>query len=388
MKKLVTLVRIVVGILFIFSGLVKANDPLGLSYKMQEFFEIWNTGLASTTFFLSKILISTFHFLHEYSLALSVILIAFEIIAGAALLLGWRMKIIGKLLLAMIVFFTFLTAYAYFSGKFKNCGCFGDCLPITPATSFFKDIILTILIVFLILKQNLIQPLFTRRPNFIAILAVILFSFGFQWYVLTYLPVIDCLPYKVSNNIKEKMKIPAGAITDSFSIRFIYEKEGKRFEFSPAELPSDLGSYKYVDRLDKQIRKGNAEPPIKGFALTDANNNDYTSIVLAEEKCLLLFSENLSLASSNWQNEMSKVYAHANKLNIPVYLVTTSIDVAQKTLSNTTLTDMQIFKCDFTAIRTAARANPALYFLKKGTIVHKWSYKQFTKAIQAMNNAN
>ena len=106
MKVIVNIARIIVGILFIFSGLVKANDPIGLSYKMQEFFLVWGTS-----------------FLDGISLALSVIMIAFEIIAGAALLLGWRSKTISWLLLLLIVFFTFLTGYAYLSGKFKNCGC-------------------------------------------------------------------------------------------------------------------------------------------------------------------------------------------------------------------------------------------------------------------------
>src|SRR4051794_9027008 len=140
MKKFLFVIRWIVGVLFIFSGLVKANDPLGLSYKMQEFFEIWNEGLGKGSFALNHLLIGLFDFLHAHSLALSVIMIAFEIIAGVALLLGWRMKLFSWLLLLLIVFFTFLTGYAFLSGKFKNCGCFGDCLPITPLTSFLKDV--------------------------------------------------------------------------------------------------------------------------------------------------------------------------------------------------------------------------------------------------------
>ena len=132
MKILINTTRAIVGILFIFSGLVKAIDPLGLSYKMQEFFDLWHM----TQF-------------NNQTLWLSVMMITFEIIAGAALLLGWQMRIFSWLLLLLILFFTFLTGYAYLSGKFKNCGCFGDCIPITPLTSFLKDLVLTALIVFL-----------------------------------------------------------------------------------------------------------------------------------------------------------------------------------------------------------------------------------------------
>src|SRR5690349_5016780 len=114
MKNLVTVIRILVGVLFIFSGLVKANDPLGLSYKMQEFFEIW--GL---------------HQFHSWTLLMSVLMNAFEIIAGFALLLGWRIRLFSWLLLLLIIFFTFLTGYTFVTGNPKNCGCFGDCLPIS-----------------------------------------------------------------------------------------------------------------------------------------------------------------------------------------------------------------------------------------------------------------
>ncbi len=169
-------------------------------------------------------------------------MIAFEIIAGAALLLGWRMRLFGWLLLLLIIFFTFLTGYAFLSGKFKNCGCFGDCLPITPVTSFLKDVVLLALILFLFGNRKKINPLFPEKITALSMLGVSLLSFAIQWYVLTYLPVIDCLPFKQGNNITEKMNIPKGARPDSFAIRFVYEKGGKEFEFSPAELPTDLAT--------------------------------------------------------------------------------------------------------------------------------------------------
>src|SRR6476620_3047358 len=131
-KKSLLVIRWIVGLLFIFSGLVKANDPLGLSYKMQEFFEVWN-----------------WHFLNDYTLAFSLIMNVFEVLAGVAVIIGWRMKLFSWLLLLLIIFFCFLTAYAYITGNIKTCGCFGDCIPLTPLTSFIKDLILLILILVL-----------------------------------------------------------------------------------------------------------------------------------------------------------------------------------------------------------------------------------------------
>src|SRR5215213_3577191 len=156
MRTAVRIIQILVGILFIISGLVKANDPLGLAYKMEEFFEIWNRSLSAGHFFANGFLISLFNFLHAHSLFLSVVMITLEIVTGIALLIGWRKKFILYLLLALIIFFTFLTGYAYLSknpdgsAKFTNCGCFGDCLPITPGTSFTKDLLLLAMIIFLI----------------------------------------------------------------------------------------------------------------------------------------------------------------------------------------------------------------------------------------------
>jgi len=390
LKLAITIVRITVGVLFIFSGLVKANDPLGLSYKMKEFFEKWNEGLEQGSFFLKDILINLFQFLHDHSLSLSVFMIAFEILAGVALLLGWRMKLFSWLLLLLILFFTFLTGYAFYSGKFTNCGCFGDCIPITPKTSFLKDIALTVLILFLFKYRKNIRPYFSSTTNFWIMTAVTVFSFGLQWYVLNYLPLLDCLPFKKGNIISEKMKPPPGSVPDSFAIRFVYEKNGKQFEFSPAELPADLNAYTFKDRVDKLIRKGNAEPPIKGFSLSgrefiDSTNgkekrNDSTSIILSQPYCFLLFCENFSTPVKDWQKDFEELISIASQKGIPAYIVTASLNEAAIALRKTPFSNLQVFECDFTAIRTAARTNPCLYLLKQGTVINKWSYKKISQA--------
>jgi len=390
LKLAITIVRITVGVLFIFSGLVKANDPLGLSYKMKEFFEKWNEGLEQGSFFLKDILINLFQFLHDHSLSLSVFMIAFEILAGVALLLGWRMKLFSWLLLLLILFFTFLTGYAFYSGKFTNCGCFGDCIPITPKTSFLKDIALTVLILFLFKYRKNIRPYFSSTTNFWIMTAVTVFSFGLQWYVLNYLPLLDCLPFKKGNIISEKMKPPPGSVPDSFAIRFVYEKNGKQFEFSPAELPADLNAYTFKDRVDKLVRKGNAEPPIKGFSLSgrefiDSTNgkekrNDSTSIILSQPYCFLLFCENFSTPVKDWQKDFEELISIASQKGIPAYIVTASLNEAAIALRKTPFSNLQVFECDFTAIRTAARTNPCLYLLKQGTVINKWSYKKISQA--------
>lgn len=370
MKYIVSIIRFLVGLLFIFSGLVKANDPLGLSYKMQEFFELWGWGS-----------------LNDLTLALSIAMITFEIVAGVALWVGWRFKWISWLLLLLIVFFTFLTGYAYLSGKFKNCGCFGDCLPISPLTSFVKDLVLLGLILLLLWGKKHIQPLFSSRANGVWVFISLVFSLALQWYVLRFLPVMDCLPFKKGNDISEKMKMPVGAIPDSFAIRYIYEKNGQRYEFSATELPADFKTYTYIDRIDKLIRKGNAEPPIKGFSLTGASGTDSTRMILSAERAILVFVEDRKRMPSNWTSKLRSVMDMAYAKNIPVYLVTTSIEALQEELKGSSLEKIPVFSCDFTAIRTAARARPTYYLLNQGKVENKWSQATLFGLIFTLGNA-
>lgn len=370
MKMIITIARIIVGILFIFSGLVKANDPLGLSYKMEEFFDIWG--------------MSQFN---SWTLLLSVLMNAFEIIAGFALLLGWRIKLFSWLLLLLIVFFTFLTGYTYITGTPKNCGCFGDCLPITSKTSFLKDVVLTLLIGLLFWKQKYITPLFSQKNTTIIMLFITLFSFGFQWYTLNYLPVVDCLPYKKGNNISEKMKMPSNAVPDSIVITFVYEKEGKEIEFTSANFPDDFNSttYKLIKRYDKVIREGkNNQPPIAGFYLSGDTKIDSTQIVLAQPYALLIFCENFSIPLSKWDKKFAALYTSAVEKNIPAYLITTQPATAADKIATTSFKDIPIFGFDDKALRTAARTNPTVLLLKEGTIIQKESYKKFENISDAV----
>lgn len=375
MKITVHIARILVGLLFIFSGLVKANDPLGLSYKMQEFFEIW--GL---------------HGFDNRTQLMSVLMNAFEIIAGFALLLGWRIKLFTWLLLLMIVFFTFLTGYTYITGKPKTCGCFGDCIPITSKTSFLKDVALTVLIGFLFWQQKHIRPLFREKGLTLTLFVITLFGFGLQWYTLKYLPVVDCLPFKKGNSIPEKMKVPTHAIPDSTVITFVYKKDGKQIEFTADKFPADFNpeTYQFVSRYDKVVRKGrNNEPPIKGFVLSGESNQNFTGFVLEQPYAVLLFIENFSKAGNGWKKKFEEVYTKAKEKNIPAFLVTAEPGKAAATTAGTSFSTIQVFKCDDKVIETAARAPACVYVLEKGTVRGKWSSPGFTSAarfVQSLEN--
>ena len=382
----VSLIRMLVGLLFILSGLVKANDPLGLAYKMQEFFEVWNAGLATSSFFAKESLISFFHWLHGGALALAVVMITLEIVAGLALLIGWQKKAVLWGLLVLIVFFTFLTGHAWASGKFKNCGCFGDCLPISPLASFLKDVALLGAILFLFVNKKFIFPFATKGARGVLMAAALLATLFLQWYVLHYLPLVDCLPYKKGADIRLGMQIPPTAVRDSFAIRFVYQKEGKTFSFSPENLPPDLDTYTFVERTDKLIRKGNAEPAIKGFALSGVTDIDSTNIVLSQPYAVLYFVNGADGLSQKEKETFFQMQKAATQNSIPFYGVSTHLEpVSQSALGQNNL-QTSFFKIDFTAYKTAARTNPTIYLLQNGTIRNKWSGRNAADAIKTIHS--
>jgi uncharacterized membrane protein YphA (DoxX/SURF4 family) len=364
MKRLLPASQWIVGILFIFSGLIKANDPSGLSYKMQEFFEVWG-----------------WHGLNDYTMALSILMIAFEIIAGVAVLLGWRFPLFSWLLLLLIVFFTFLTGYALLSGKIRECGCFGDCIKLTARDSFVKDLVLLALILVLFFYRHHVKPLFRPSASIALVILATVFSFGLQWYVLQYLPVVDCLPYKVGANIPASMKIPAGAIPDSTVIMFKYTRDGQPVEFDAENFPADFNDslYQFVGRYDKVVRQGNAQPPIKDLVMLSASGTDTTQAILQQQGyTLILFSRRLDNVPAALGSSLKEVERSAAASGIPMVWVSSDAAQATDLASDWALQGIPLLRGDLVAIKTAARVNPTLYLLNKGTVVKKWPYTRFS----------
>jgi uncharacterized membrane protein YphA (DoxX/SURF4 family) len=366
MRTTLLIIRWIVGLLFIFSGLIKANDPLGLSYKMQEFFEVWGWTA-----------------LHDYTLTMSLVMNVFEVVAGVAVIIGWRMRLFSWLLLLLIIFFTFLTGYALFSGKIKTCGCFGDCLPLTPAQSFGKDIFLLVLILILFATRKKIQS--SLEPG-VAVALLLLVTGGTvygQFYVLKHLPFIDCLPYKPGNNIIDQMKTPEGAVPDSFSIVFKYEKNGKQLEFDQSGFPADFDStYKFIDRHDKLVKKGNGlQPKIVDFSLQTMEGLDTTQELLGYPNPYILVMAKDMETTEKWKAGFERVMQAAAQKNIPVLLVTANAGKAATLFPNAT-----VLSCDATVIKTAARVVPTYMLMQKATIIDKISYVDEARIMQRINS--
>lgn len=366
MKKSILVIRWMVGLLFIFSGLIKANDTQGLSYKMQEFFEAW--GMPS---------------LDNLSLVLSFLMNVFEIVLGIAMIVGFCMELFTWLILLLTIFFAFLTGYAALSGKFRTCGCFGDCLPLTPVQSFLKDILLLILILLIFKYRKKIQPLFRNKNISIGIIvAGILTGIGFQGYTLKHLPVLDCLPYKKGNHLLQQMKVPPGAVPDSSAVTFKYKKNGKIIEFDATHFPADFDStYEYVDRYDKLIRKGNATPAITDFSLQTMYGNDTTQALLGSQSKYVLV---LVKSFADWKLRSAAfddVLKAASAKGFSVCVASPEAAGAVRLFPQ----DVILLNLDAVVEKTAARCNPTYFFMQGDHILEKKSYADiaaFIKKIQ------
>jgi len=374
MKRYLTFIRWFVGLLFIFSGLIKANDPLGLSYKMQEFFEVW--GLQS---------------LNDYTLAFALVMNVFEVLAGVAVIIGWRMRLFSWLLLLLIIFFCFLTAYAYITGNIKTCGCFGDCIPLTPLTSFIKDLILLILILVLFVNRNNIRPsIHTPLPQIILLLSIAGVVF-LQWYALNYLPLKDCLPYKVGDNIVANMQVKPGDEPVS-QFTYVYKKNGKTIELSQDSLEKvNLDStYEFVKRNEKVIKEG-VPAKIAEFSLISLDGNDTTSDIFNQQNYYVMLFANDFSTYGKWHNkDFDELLNKLSAKHIPFFLVTSQKDKAVELFGNDKRVNILI--CDGTVIKTAARVNATYFIMQKADVKGKYSYKNFDELNEQINmlpsNAN
>ena len=182
------------------------------------------------------------------------------------------------------------------------------------------------------------------------------------------------------------MKMPANAIPDSTVISFVYEKDGKQVEFTADKFPADFNdSYKFISRYDKVIRKGrNNEPPIKGFVLTGVTGADSTSVVLDHPFTILLFNDNFKVPVSVWKQDFEKLYQASRAKNIPIYGVVSNRDQARTEFAGTLFSQLPLFNCDYTAIRTAARTSPTIYLLQKGSVLEKVSHKNIDLVIDKL----
>ena len=362
MKKISTsIIRLIVGVVFIISGFVKLVDPIGFSFKLEEYFE---PPVLDMPFFI------------PYAYPIAIFVVAFELILGVLLLLGYLRNFTLLSLLGLTIFFGFLTFYSAYFNKVTDCGCFGDALKFTPWGSFTKDMILLALALLLWVAREHIKPIFTSKIS-ASILSLKLWGcIILVAYTQKHLPIIDFRPYKIGVNIQKGMEIPANAPKAVYDYHWKF-KVGDR-----EEIITTQGAYPEVEggtylSVETELVSKGYEPPIHDFVIQN-QGEEVTQELLAEPKLLLITSYNLKKANMEGFAPIKQLTDKAIKAGYRVVGLTPSPEEAKALLGQYGL-NFDFYAMDITPLKTMIRANPGILRLEKGTIMQKVSYNDTEK---------
>ncbi len=353
MKTLVNISRVLVGVLFIFSGFIKLNDPLGFSYKLQEYFspDVLNIP-----------------FLEPYALIISVLVVVFEVVLGVFLLIGYKPKFTVWSLLGMIVFFTFLTFYAAYFEKVKDCGCFGDFIKLKPWETFWKDVVLLVLIIILFIGVKHIKPIFGKLPITVLALLSFIISLWFGYHVLMHLPTFDLRAYAIGKNIQEGMNTPKDAPKpiQEYSWKFNVNDEEKVI-VTNGSYPTVEGDFVGVET--KVIQEGYT-PPVVDFSIESADE-DLATHFLEQDNLVVVVSYSLESIEQDGALKLKALQDEARKNNYQIIGLTASGEETKQRINEAYNIDFDWYLCDEKALKTVVRSNPGILELDKGLVQQK-----------------
>ena len=340
-------VRWFVGVLFIFSGLVKLNDPMGTAIKMEEYFEVFSNDISSL-----------FHYLVPFALSVGLFVVILEVLLGVAVLINYRMKLTSWVLVLLIVFFTFLTFYSAAFDKVTDCGCFGDAIAMNPWQSFFKDIILLFLTGFIFIRRKHYLPIFNNRIENVILGIVLAVNVFIAYVAIEHLPPIDFRPYKIGADIKASMQP-----TEDFRYKYVMEKDGEAIEFD--YYPTDT-SYKFVEMI---LLNPEAEPKITDYNVWN-EEGDFTEETFTGVKLLVLFSD----VNKSRVNKVAEINNLVDEMgnDVEAWVITSNDEATYENFRHEYQIPLPYYFADGTVIKAMIRANPGLMLIKDGVVLGKW----------------
>ena len=366
MKQIVNLSRILVGVLFIVSGLIKLNDPVGFSFKLKDYFA---PEVLDLEIFI------------PFALLIAIFVVIFEVMLGTMLLLGYAKKFTIWSSLLMIVFFTFLTFYSAFYNKVTDCGCFGDAIKLTPWESFSKDIVLLVLLLIIYFGRNFIQPIFTTNLQKIIVYLTFIACMVFGYYVLQHLPVVDFRPYKIGSNITEGMSYPSNAVQPIFEYRWTFTHNGvEKVIVTNGDFPKEKGEYTVETVM---IQEG-YEPPIHDFTM-ERDGEDFSADFLQEDNLIVVIAYSISNSETEGFANIKEATDKAIRNGYKVIGLSASSQEVTEALTKKYQLDFDFYFCDETALKTVVRSNPSLIEIQNGTIIEKLHWNDFSK-LKLLNN--
>jgi len=416
MQKLSTIARTLVGFLFIVSGLIKANDAVGFSFKLHDYFA---ADVLDIPFML------------DYTLPLAVFICISEIMLGLAVLVGAKMRLTAFSLLAMILFFDGLTFYSAYFNKVTDCGCFGDAIKLTPWESFTKDVVLSILIFIIVAFHSKVKYQ-TKKENFkvlpVALALVALFSYSildwmfpvyftialfllvglvnkflvkeiresvlavltlitciaFSYHTYSHLPVRDYRPYAIGKNIANDMVLPEGAIADVYEDVWMYEVNGVVNDYATEDKPWEIEGATFVDRETKLLIEGD-HPPIHDFSIESDEFGDITDSILTAKNAVLFVMYDLTKSDINGLQKVQTLMNSLDEENVSLIAMSATTESQMLAMSEEAGVSFPFYFTDETTLKTIIRSNPSMLWLQEGTIVGKWHHNDFPSAAELMD---
>lgn len=358
MKILRNVCRLLIGIIFIYSGLVKGIDPLGTTYKLIDYFNAFSI-----------------NGLNSISLLLSILLSALEFLIGLTLVLNVKIKWSSIGALVFMSTFTPLTLFIALSNPVSDCGCFGDAFVITNWETFFKNIILLTAAIITFKERNRYKSDSSKIEEYFWIVAASIFILGISIYSYRHLPLLDFRPYKTGVNITEAMNIPEGEATDEYRSVFKYKnlKTNDIKEFDESNYPwQDTLTWEYVDIRQEIIKEG-YHPSINDFTLIHPYSGDISEEILNNQGySFLLISYNINNYDNSNQENINKLAAFCQENGHDFYCVSSSLEEDLQKFTKENNIDYEFCNMDETQLKTIVRSNPGLLLLKNGTIMKKW----------------
>ncbi|BDD07932.1 hypothetical protein FUAX_03640 [Fulvitalea axinellae] len=365
MKTLDKIVRWGLGAIFIFSGMVKLNDPAGTAIKMQEYFEVFSADFSPL-----------FHHLIPHALPLALVICLLEVMLGWALLIRYRLRTTLWILLALIVYFGFLTYYSAAYNKVTDCGCFGDAIPLTPWQSFGKDVIFGVMALYLIIRGKSIFPPSQKKSQgglLMALLTVANLYIGYR--AIEHLPFVDFRPYKVGVNIPKAMQPSA-----EYRYLYLMEKGGKEYEFD--KWPTDT-TYKYKDMI---LLNPEAEPKITDFSVWN-DEGDFTQQLFKGDWLVIVMNDASQEHAYIPALDQIKILAEkGEKKGIRPIILTASSEAEIDKLRHDKQLGFPVIYGDKTVLKTIIRSNPGLVLISSGTIKGKWHYNDTPSIGEVMSD--
>ena len=356
-KAAVNIARLVLAVVFILSGFVKAVDPLGTQYKIGDYLEAMHLGQMVPDWL---------------TLSASVLQSAVEFVLGICLLFAIRRRLVTRLTLALMVVMTLLTLWLALANPISDCGCFGDALVLTNWQTFWKNVVLTAAAVVVTLWPLDMMRIISRTNQWIVFNYAVLFILFISGYCLYDLPMFDFRPYHVGANIQQGMTIPEGAQLPQFETTFIMEKDGHRQEFTADNYPDS--TWTFIDSKTVQTAEGYV-PPIHDFSILTAEGDDITDEVLSREGyTFVLVSPHLEQADDSRFDRINQIWEYSQDQGYDFCCLTASTGRAISRWQDTTGAEYPFYQADETTLKTIIRSNPGLLLLRQGTVIRKWSH--------------